>query len=502
MKQTKTKKNAGGAKLRLLWLAGFASLLVGGTAPAVAAAPGPAAPEPPATPPPVAQGPAYPSPGHMIVPGTRLFVPPPDQGAIQQELSLLRSGQVAEARLIAEMEAVPKAVWLTGGTPQQVEQQVREVMFEAQVQRAEPVLVAYNIPGRDCSQYSAGGASSEAAYEAWIDAVAAGIGNHPAIVLLEPDSLGLLPSTCSGAKSPFPTYEPNPDTNPDTNPADLQRFAELNYAVNALEADPNTVVYLDGTHSAWLSVGAIAQELVDAGVERAQGFFLNVSNYQPTPELIDYGTWISDCIAFAHDSEQGGWRLGHYDYCASQYYPATQNNFVPWQQNFATWGLSSQWYQQNMGTAQPTTHFVIDTSRNGQGPNDMSLYASPPYNQPQSVIDTLVAGNWCNPPGAGLGIRPTTNTGVALLDAYLWVKIPGESDGSCDAAGGARAWDYQAYTQPGWPTTPSQQALFDPLWGLYDPPAGSWFPEQALQLAENANPPLPSFPLIPAEGNH
>ena len=55
------------------------------------------------------------------------------------------------------------------------------------------------------------------------------------------------------------------------------------------------------------------------------------------------------------------------------------------------------------------------------------------------------AGNWCNPPGAGLGVRPTANTGVALLDANLWVKVPGESDGSCDIAGGARAWDFGAY---------------------------------------------------------
>ena len=52
-------------------------------------------------------------------------------------------------------------------------------------------------------------------------------------------------------------------------------------------------VYLDGTHSAWQSVGTITQRLLEADVQHAQGFFLNVSNYQPTPNLIDYGTWIS-----------------------------------------------------------------------------------------------------------------------------------------------------------------------------------------------------------------
>lgn len=51
-----------------------------------------------------------------------------------------------------------------------------------------------------------------------------------------------------------------------------------------------------------------------------------------------------------------------------------------------------------------------------------------------------------------------------------------------------RAWDYTIYTQPGWPDTADQQALFGPLWGIFGPAAGAWFPQQALQLAQNANP--------------
>ena len=139
----------------------------------------------------------------------------------------------------------------------------------------------------------------------------------------------------------------------------------------------------------------------------------------------------------------------------------------------------------------PTTHFVVDTSRNGKGPTDMSGYGAAPYNQPAAVVSTLQAGNWCNAPGAGLGLRPTTTTNVPLLDAYLWVKTPGQSDGQCDAAGGVRAWDYSIYSQPGWPTTPADQALFDPLWSTVSPAAGVWFPAQAVQLARNATPALP-----------
>ena len=58
-------------------------------------------------------------------------------------------------------------------------------------------------------------------------------------------------------------------------------------------------------------------------------------------------------------------------------------------------------------------HYVIDTSRNGAGPTDDALY-------------------WCNPTGRALGTAPTTATASPNVDAYLWVKRPGESDGTCD----------------------------------------------------------------------
>lgn len=57
--------------------------------------------------------------------------------------------------------------------------------------------------------------------------------------------------------------------------------------------------------------------------------------------------------------------------------------------------------------------FVIDTSRNGAGP----VEGDPLY--------------WCNPTGRALGVAPTANTGNPQIDAFLWVKRPGESDGSC-----------------------------------------------------------------------
>lgn len=434
---------------RAAWCAALAALALGTTATAVSASSAPESSR-----------------------DTRFFVPEPNAGAVQQVKQLLKQHDLVDAGQLLRMIATPQAVWFTGGTPQEARDGVRRTLREAAAQRATPVLVVYNIPGRDCASFSAGGALDQASYLAWVDAFASGIGRSRAIVILEPDGLGLLPSNCGGPRDGFPF-------------TDTERLAELNGAVDRLEQQPNVSLYLDGTHSAWLSVGDAASRLVRGGVQRAQGFYVNVSNYQLTPNLTQYATWVSDCIAFANDPEEGGWRLGHYDWCNSQYFPVVLSPFSPWGDSAAQ---ANAWYAANMGTAVATTHFVIDTSRNGQGPNSMAAFGNAPFNQPASVLSTLQAGNWCNPPHAGNGIRPTASTGTPLLDAFLWVKIPGESDGQCDAAGGPRAWDFAAYTQPGWPTDPAQRALFDPLWGMFDPAAGAWFPQQALQLAQLANP--------------
>ena len=444
------------ARRRVLAVALAGALAAGVAGVAVAAAPAA-----------LAAGPTT-APG--LAPGDHFYVPPAAAGSHDQEVALLSHQDNADAKLIEEMEDIPSAVWFTGGTPAQIQSQVQGTMVKAAIQKAVPVMVAYDIPGRDCAQYSAGGAADEAAYDSWISSFATGLGASKAVVILEPDGLGLLPSSCGGPTATYPF-------------TDAERFAEISYAVNALTtADPNANVYLDATHSSWQSVGTMTQRLVQAGVQKARGFFVNVSNYQPTPNLIDYGTWISDCISIVTDPNSVYYN--HPDWCASQYYPANPSDF-------STWGQTTAWYAANMGSDVATTHFVIDTSRNGNGPNNMQSYAAAPYNQPSGVVSALASGSWCNPPGAGLGILPTADTGVPLLDAYLWVKTPGQSDGQCDAAGGARAWDYTAYTQSGWPADAAGQAQFDPLWGAVDPAAGAWFPAQALQLAKDANPALP-----------
>jgi endoglucanase len=379
----------------------------------------------------------------------RFYVPPPNPGALRQVARLVRAGDLQDARRIGRMIATPQAVWITGGTPRSVERQVARVVTQAESQHALPILVAYNIPFRDCAQFSAGGATSTAEYVAWIDALAAGIGDGRAIVILEPDGLGIIPFYSPFGTQPLEWCQPA-EADPATAASD--RFVQLNYAVDRLASLVGVSVYLDGTHSGWLGSGDAAHRLVQAGVERADGFFLNVSNYRLTEHLVKYGTWISKCIAFASNPDDGGWRLGHYDYCASQYFPADPNDF-------STWHLTDEWYDQNLGSAVPTSHFVIDTSRNGQGP------WVPPAGYPDPQ-------DWCNPPDRGVGKRPTAKTGVPLLDAYLWVKIPGESDGECTRGLGPAG------------------TTVDPEWGRVDPQAGKWFPQMALDLARNARPRL------------
>jgi endoglucanase len=414
----------------------------------------------------------------------RFHIKKPNEGALKQIVQALLRGKFRDAELLLRLVTVPQATWLTGGEPAAVAKQVRDVLLEARLQRRVPVFVLYNIPLRDCSGLSAGGAQTSAEYAAWIDAISGAIGSRDAVVMLEPDGLALMPMDCG--QDPTGTLT-------------AERFDQLRYAIQALKALSNTRVYLDAGHSNWHSVGAIAGRLDLVGVRDTQGFYLNPSNYQPTAQQIQYGTWISKCIAFANDDSEGGWRLGHFDFCASQYFPANA-------EDFSTWNLTDAWYDANMSSGSvATTHFVVDTSRNGQvhasnSPSDptfatkppgrMTLYAQPPFNQAPATIATLTAGSWCNLRGAGAGPRPTTSTGAELVDAFVWIKTVGESDGQCSIGAGQRAWDFSLYSQPGWPTSPAAQGTFDPLWGRANPAAGAGFPEQALELARLAAPAL------------
>ena len=268
------------------------------------------------------------------------FYADPDSNAERQARKYEDKGRAADAQLMRKLAAVPQAFWFTSGTPKQVRKDVDRTVDAATQANAVAVLVAYNVPNRDCGGYSAGGARH---YRRWIDGFADGIKNRQAVVIVEPDALA---SGCV-------------------------KLGHVRAAVTRLRRLHNASVYVDAGHSRWQPAKTMARRLNKVG---AAAFALNVSNFRATDELVAYGTEIG-------------------------------------------------------------MHFVIDTSRNGRGPKGT---------------------RWCNPPGRGLGALPTTDTGNPLIDAFLWIKTPGESDGECRNA----------------------------------PKAGVWWPRYALGLARRANPPL------------
>ncbi|MEU6172544.1 glycoside hydrolase family 6 protein [Streptantibioticus parmotrematis] len=292
--------------------------------------------------------------------GWPFWVDPGNRAEAQASLWQER-GQDQQAGLVRDIADEPSATWLTESDPGP---RAREVTLEARLAGRIPVLVAYNIPQRDCGQYSAGGATDATAYRNWIARLADGIEDRPAWVVLEPDAVAHL-VTCP------------------QDHGDGDRLALLSDAVRTLKALPHTSVYVDAGNAGWVTdLPRLADALRQAGVGRANGFALNVSNFQTTQASEGYGDRLSKLLGGAH--------------------------------------------------------FVIDTSRNGTGP----LRAAGP----------AAALGWCNPPDRALGHPPTVATGDREVDAYLWVKRPGESDGSC--RGG--------------------------------PPAGQWWPDYALRLARDA----------------
>ena len=263
--------------------------------------------------------------------------------------------QAAAHPVFSPIANQPTALTVTG-VPADPAAQVANAVAQAAAAGQTLIVQVYNIPHRDIGGgYSAGGAPTPAAYRRFTRRLAHALTGTPTVVILEPDSLGQIDQLT---------------------PADRKtRYGLLNDAVDQFTAVKHAAVYLDGANSGWTPAPDMAHRLHTAGVSRAQGFAVNVSNFYPTP-------------AEAHRAEQ-------------------------------------------ISTATGGAHYVIDTSRNG---------------------GTVIQGHhasWCNPPDRRLGQTPTTHTGHPHADAYLWVKHPGESDGSC---------------------APGQ------------PPAGQWYASYARQL--------------------
>ena len=142
-----------------------------------------------------------------------------------------------------------------------------------------PILVAYNIPGRDCGGASSGGAGSPDAFRTWIASFATAIGTRRAIVIIEPDSLAQLDCLPSDADR--------------QTRLDLVRYATEQFRDKA----PNARAYVDGGNAQWIAAATMAQRLDSGGVHNVRGFAVNVSNFYTTAESTTYSNDVRAALS-------------------------------------------------------------------------------------------------------------------------------------------------------------------------------------------------------------
>lgn len=105
--------------------------------------------------------------------------------------------------------------------------------------------------------------------------------------------------------------------------------------------------------------------------------------------------------------------------------------------NFIATDKTTTWVQSLMGLLGENKGAIIDTGRNGNGAPG-----------PEATGEA----RWCNPRGRAIGALPNVAITDKYIDAHVWIKTVGESDGSCF----------------GWPS------------------AGTFVPELAFEMAKNA----------------
>ncbi|POX61443.1 cellulose 1,4-beta-cellobiosidase [Streptomyces sp. Ru62] len=343
-------------------------------------------------------------------------------------------------------------------------------------------LVIYDLPGRDCSALASNGELGPNDIDKYktqyIDPIASILSDAKyaglrIATVIEPDSLPNLVTNAGGTAGSTDACA--------TMKANGNYEKGVSYALDKLGAIPNVYNYIDAGHHAWLgwdsNLGPTVQEFYKvattngASVNDVTGFIVNTANYSATKEPYFKVT----------DSVNGQ--------------TVRQSKWVDWnqyvdEQSFAQAlrdKLVASGFNSNLG-------MLIDTSRNGWGGS-----ARPTKSGPLTSVDDYVngsridrrihAGNWCNQSGAGLGERPTAAP-AAGIDAYVWVKPPGESDGASSAISNDEGKGFDRMCDPTYGGNARNGN--NPTGALPNSPlAGHWFSAQFQQLMQNAYPPLP-----------
>ncbi|GIJ80790.1 cellulose 1,4-beta-cellobiosidase [Micromonospora phaseoli] len=436
---------------------------------------------PPTTPPPTTPPPTTPPPGTKVdnpYLNARGYVNPEWKAKAESVSGGNRVSSISTAVWIDRIAAIEG----TDNSQSNGPMGIRDHLDEALRQNAQYIqFVIYNLPGRDCAALASNGelkADELPKYKAqYIDPIAAIQGdakyrNIRIINVIEVDSLPNLVTNTSG--------NPGGTVMCDTVKANGAYVQGVGYALAKLGAFSNVYNYVDAGHHGWLGWDSnftpTAQVLKEAAtasgstVNHVHGFITNTANYSA----------LIEPYAKVTDSVNGQ--------------TVRQSDWIDWNQYNDEQSFAQAFRQELVRQGFPSgIGMLIDTSRNGWGGTARPTGAGPTtsinaYVDGGRVDRRIHKGNWCNQAGAGMGERPKAAP-ASGIDAYVWVKPPGESDGSSreipnnDGKGFDRMCD-PTYTGNDRNGNSMSGALADA------PISGAWFSAQFAELMRNAYPPL------------
>ncbi|MFI0515041.1 cellulose 1,4-beta-cellobiosidase [Streptomyces canus] len=430
-------------------------------------------------------GPTDPGPTDPGTPGTR--VDNPYAGAkvyVNPEWSANAAAEPGGSRIANQ----PTGVWLdriaaingTGG-----KMGLRAHLDEALKQKGSGELVVqlviYDLPGRDCSALASNGelgATEIDKYKTqYIDPIAAILADpkYAGLRIVNTVEIDSLPNLVTNV-----TPRATATANCDTMKANGNYVKGVGYALNKLGDAPNVYNYVDAGHHGWLgwddNFSATVQQIKQAAtaegatINDVQGFITNTANYSALKE--QYFT-INDSV--------GGKSV-------------RESKWVDWNRYTDELSYAQAFRQEAVNQGFPAgVGMLIDTSRNGWGGS-----ARPTGPGAMTSVDTYVeggridrrihVGNWCNQAGAGLGERPKAAP-AAGIDAYVWIKPPGESDGASSAVPNDEGKGFDRMCDPTYTGNPRNN---NNMSGAMPnaPLSGHWFSAQFQELMKNAYPAL------------
>lgn len=346
-------------------------------------------------------------------------------------------------------------------------------------------VVIYDLPGRDCNALASNGeipatAAGLTKYKSeYIDPIAAVLSQPKyealrIVATIEPDSLPNIVTNASVAacQTAGPLYEQG-----------------VSYALAELHALNNVYSYLDSGHAGWLgwpsnSTPAAAEfvkvaKMTPAGVNSIDGFITDTANSTPLKEPFLSGT-----------TTVGGQQVIG---------ASAPIDFYQWNPDVDEASFTADLYPKLVSAGFPSSiGMLVDTSRNGWGGPNRPAAASTSTDMGTFLNASKVdkrphRGSWCNPVGAGIGELPkATPAGYASshMDAFVWVKPPGESDGSSVAIPNSEGKGFDRMCDPTY--APSGAGWNGRATGALPgaPLSGKWFAGQFRQLVGNAYPPI------------